>query len=130
MMLVIMESYASKTTLDTITILRIEHIRNILPHISAKEQILSILTYNTTFITPFRIPSEIINIHEIFACFNIATITQFLTIGTLKTIIAIGSIHNMITYTILYLRSFKITLWLSSNPDSDFGNQGCNIKSF
>jgi hypothetical protein len=129
-MLVIMESNTSKTILNTVTVLRIKYIRNILPYISTKEKILGIVTYDTTLITPFRIPSEIIDIHEIFTCFDIATISQLFTIGTFKTIITIGSIHNMITYTVLYLRSFKITLWLSSNPGSDFGNQRWNIKSF
>lgn len=130
MMLVIMESNTSETILNTITILRIEYTRNILPYICTKEKILRIMPHNTTFVAPFRIPSEIIDIHEIFTCFYIATITQFLTIGTLKTIIAIRSIHYMITYTILRFGSFKITLWLSRNPCSDFGNQRRDIKNF
>jgi hypothetical protein len=122
MMLVIMESDTSKTILDAITILRIEHISNILPYICTKEQILDIVSYHTTLITPFRIPSEIIDIHEILPCFDIRAITQFFTIRTFKTMIHIRNINNMVSDGILYFHSLKITLWLRSNPCSNFGN--------
>jgi hypothetical protein len=119
-MFVSMESHTSETIMNTITILRIESIGDISPHIIAKEEVLGIMANNSALITPFRIPSEICHIHTIFPSFDITTETHIFTIGTLETLVHILCIYELIPERFFCFYSFEKSLWLGHNPFTTF----------